>query len=52
MKFGIEKCAMITIKSGKRKGIEQLNQEKIRTFGKIGNYKYLGTMEVDTIKQR
>ena len=27
------------------------NQENIRTMGEKGNYKYLGMMEVDTIKQ-
>ena len=31
--------------------IELLNQEKIRTLGKKENYKYLGILEVDTIKQ-
>ena len=35
MEFQIEKCTLLITKSGKRhitEGIEQLNQEKIRTF--------------------
>ena len=35
MEFGIEKCAMLVIKSGKRHftdGMELQNKEKIRTF--------------------
>ena len=31
--------------------IELLNQRKIRTLGEKVNYKYLGILEVDTIKQ-
>ena len=31
--------------------IELPNQEKIRTHGEKGNYKYLGILEVDTIKE-
>ena len=27
------------------------NQERIRTFGEKENYKYLGILEMDTIKQ-
>ena len=36
MEFGIEKCAMLVIKSGKRHmsdGMELPNQDKIRTLG-------------------
>ena len=36
MEFGIEKCAMLVMKSGKRHmtdGMELLNQDKIRTLG-------------------
>ena len=36
MEFGIEKCAMLIIKSGKRQmmeGIEVSNQERIKTLG-------------------
>ena len=47
--FGIEKCAMVVIKSGKRH-IELPNQEKIETLGEKGTYKYLVISE-DTIKQ-
>ena len=31
-------------------GIQQPNQEKIRTLGKKETYKYLGILEADTIK--
>ncbi len=53
MEFGIEKCAMIVIKCGKRHitdGMEVPNQE-IRTLGENETYKYLGILEADTIKQ-
>ena len=32
-------------------GIELLKQEKIRMLGEKDNYKYLGILEADTIKQ-
>ena len=51
MEFGIEKCAMLVMKNGKRHlddAITLPNQDKIRTLGANGTYKYL---EVDTIKQ-
>ena len=54
MEFGIEKCAMLVMKSGKRNltdGMELSNQEKIRTLGEKEAYKYLEIMEADTIKQ-
>ena len=54
MEFGIEKCAMLVIKSGKRQqtvGMERPNQDKIRTLGEKETYKYLGILEADTIKQ-
>ena len=54
MEFGIEKCAMLIMKSDKRHttdGIELPNKEKIRTFGENDAYKYLGILEADTIKQ-
>ena len=54
MEFGIEKCAMLVMKSSKRhltNGMEQLNQDKIRTLAENETYKYLGIMEADTIKQ-
>ena len=54
MEFGIEKCAMLVIKSCKRhmtEGMGQPNQEKIRTLGENETYKYLGILEADTIKQ-
>ena len=42
------------MKSGKRhltEGIEQPNQDKIRTLAENETYKYLGILEADTIKQ-
>ena len=46
MEFGIEKCAMLIMKSGRwqmTEGIEVSNEDKIRMLGEKGNYKYLGT---------
>ena len=54
LEFDIEKCAMLIIKSGKphlTDGMEQPNQDKIRTLGQKETYKYLGILEADTIKQ-
>ena len=54
MEFGIEKCALLVRKSGKRHltdGIELPNQDKIRTLSENETYKYLGILEADTIKQ-
>ena len=54
MEFGIEKCAMTVMKSGKRHmsdGMELPNQDKIRTLGVNETYKYLGILEADTIIQ-
>ena len=54
MEFGIGKCAMLVMKSGKRHrtdGIELPNQDKIRTLGGNETYKYLGILAADTIKQ-
>ena len=54
MEFGIEKCAMLAMKSGKRHltdGIELPNQDKIRMLGEKETYKYLGILEAGTIKQ-
>ena len=61
MEFGIEKCAMLIIKSRKSQiteGIELPNQERIRMLGGKENClsasnipKYLGILEADTIKQ-
>ena len=54
MESGIEKCAMLVMKSGKRHltdGIELWNQDKIETFGEKKTYKYLGILEADAIKQ-
>ena len=54
MEFGIEKCAMLVMKSGKRHmtdGMELPNHDKIRTLGENKTHKYLGILEGDTIKQ-
>ena len=54
MEFGIEKCAMLFIKSGKRHMTDRMelpNHDKIRTPGENETYKYLGILKADTIKQ-
>ena len=54
MEFGIEKCAMLVMKSGNRHltdGMELPNQGKIKTLTENETYKYLGILEADTIKQ-
>ena len=54
MKFAIEKCAMLILKSRKRnmmEGINLPNQEKIRTLREKETYKYLGILEADVIKK-
>ena len=54
MEFGIEKCAMLVMKRGKRhmtKGKELPNHVKIRTLGENETYKYFCVLEDDTIKQ-
>ena len=54
MEFGIEKCAMLVMKSGKQhltNGMELPNEGKIRTLTENETYKYLGILEADTIKQ-
>ena len=54
MEFGIEKCAMLVMKNGKRQltdGMELPNQDKIKTFEENEYYKYLVILEADTIKQ-
>ena len=53
MEYGIEEYAMLIMKNGKRQmmgGIEQPNQERIRTLGEMETYKYLGILEADTIR--
>ena len=48
MEFGIEKCAMLVMKSGKRHlkdGMGLPNQDKIRTLGENEIYKYLGIIK-------
>ena len=54
IEFGIEKCALIVMKSGKphlTDRIELPNQDMIRTFAENETCKYLGIFEADTIKQ-
>ena len=53
MEFGIEKRAMLVMKSGKRQltdGMEIPNQDKIKTLAENETYKYLGILEADTIE--
>ena len=53
MEFGIGKCAMLVMKSGKRHmtdGMELPNHDEIRTLGENETYKYLGILEADSIK--
>ena len=55
MEFGIEKCAMQLIKSGKphlADGMELPSQDKIRTLEEKETYKYFGILKVSTIKLR
>ena len=54
MEFGIEKYSMLIMKSGKRHMTDRMkltNHGKTRTLGENEMYKYLGILEVDTIKQ-
>ena len=54
IEFGIGKCAILVMKSGKRHltdGMELPNQDKIRTFREKLTYIYLGILEADAIKQ-
>ena len=54
MEFGIEKYAMLVMKSSKRHitdGMELPNQDKIRTLEENETYKYLAILEADAIKQ-
>ena len=54
MEFGIEKCAMLVMKSGQQHltdGMELPNQDKIKTLGENETYQYFGILEADTIKQ-
>ena len=54
MEFGIEKFALLVMKSGKwhlTDGIELPNQDKIGTLAENETYKYLGILGADTIKQ-
>ena len=54
MEFGMEKCAMLVMKSDKRHmtdGIELPNHDRIITFEEKETCKYLGILAADTIKQ-
>ena len=53
-KFGIDKCALLVMKSGKRRMTERMelpNREKMKTLREKETYKFLGILEADTIKQ-
>ena len=54
MEFGIEKCEMLVMKSGKWQLTDRMelpNQDKIKTLAENETYKYLGILEADTIIQ-
>ena len=54
IEINIEKFAMLVMKSGKRPITEEVELTKpviIRTLGENETYKYLGKLEVDTVKQ-
>ena len=54
MEFGIEKCALLVMKSGKRHLTDRMelpNQVRIRTLSENETYKYLAILEADTTKQ-
>ena len=54
MEFGIEKCVMLIMKSGKQHIMEKIElpiQEKIRMLGNKKTYKYLEISEANSIKQ-
>ena len=54
MEFGIEKCAMLVMKSGKlhmTDGTELPNHDKIRTLEENETFKYLGILGADITKQ-
>ena len=53
MEFGIEKCAMLAMKSGKQHLTDRMelpNQDKIGRLGEKESNNYLGILEADTIK--
>ena len=55
MEFDREKYTMLVMKSGKRsitEGVELPNPVVIRTLGEKENYKYLGILEADIVKQQ
>ena len=55
MEFGVEKGAMLIMKSRKRQmteGIELLNQEKIRTLGEKETYKYLKILKAEMSERK
>ena len=54
MRVGIEKCAMLVMKSGKQhltNRMELLNQEKIQHSEKMETCKHLEILKADPIKQ-
>ena len=55
MEFGIQKCAMLKIVRGKMvecEGISLPNGEKIGSLEKGQDYRYLGVLQCDTIKNK
>ena len=55
MEFGIEKCAILVLKRGKvikSEGIKLPNNRKMRSLDENEEYKYLGILQADQIKQK
>ena len=55
MEFGIEKCAMLVLKGGKRtrsEGIELPGDKIIKSLNENDGYRYLGVLEADEILYR
>ena len=53
MEFGIKKCGILTMKRGKIKNIEEINQPDGEVMKQVGQerYTYLGITELDKIKE-
>ena len=55
MQFGIDKCALIVLKRGKRtvcEGISHPDNLVIKSLEEDGSYKYLGILEADQIMHK
>ena len=55
MEFGIEKCAILVLKRGtviKSEGVKLPDNRKMRSLDENEEYKYLGILQADQIKQK